>query len=167
MAWSVPEPPPAAPVLGDPASLAALALALRRSAGEIDRAVEDLDLTTITSRHHRSRARTVVRDVSALTAAMSRSAAALSDHAGELADAIGLSTRLVDRARATGLVVDGPTISRATGVQGVADPQSESNRAEALRRLQPVLDAILLDLDTARRRLRTELERERPAVRNR
>lgn len=167
MAWSIPDPGPAAPVLGDPASLSALALSLRRSAGEIDRAVTDLDPSTITSRRHATRVRAVTRDAASLSASMHRCADALADHASELADAVGLAARVVDRARAAGLVVDGPTITRGPGVRGVADPDSESSSAETLRRLQQVLSAILLDLDTARRRLRDELAAERRTVRNR
>lgn len=167
MAWSIPDPGPAAPVLGDPASLSALALALRRSAAEIDRAVAGLDPSVISSRRHATRSRAVVRDAALLTASMSRSADALAAHASELADAVGLAARVVDRARSAGLVVDGPTISRGPGVRGVADADSESSRTEAMQRLQQVLTAILLDLDTARRRLRDELATERRTVRNR
>ena len=167
MVWGVPEPSPAAPVLGDPASLSALALALRHGAAQIEQAVVDLDPSSVASRRHATRVRAVAREASALTGSMSRSANLLADHAGELADAVGLAARVVDRARSAGLVVDGPTIHPASGVRGVVDAEAESSRAETMRRLQQVLSAILLDLDTARRRLRDDLATERRAVRNR
>lgn len=167
MAWTLPDPSPAPPVLGDPASLSALALALRCSAVVIERAVADLDPSAMTSRRHATRARAVVRDTSALTTSMSRTASAVADHAGELADAVGMAARIVDRARSAGLVVDGASILPGPGVRGVADAESENSRTEAQHRLQQVLGAVLLDLDTARRRLRAELATERRAIRNR
>lgn len=167
MAWSLPDPPRAEPVLGDPASLAALALALRRAAAEVEAARAALDPTAIESRRHATRAKALRVRSAELTGSMLRVADGLADHSRTLSDAIALASRLVDRAGSAGLVVDGPTVGRGPGVQGVADPAAEGSRTEAMRRLQQVLSVILLDLDTARHRLRAELANEHRHIRNR
>lgn len=167
MTWSLPDPRPADPVLGDPASLAALAATLHRAAVELDDALEGLRPEEVGSRRHAARVKALRARAVPLRESMDRAARLLGDHASELADALGLARRLVDRAESAGLVVDGPAVSRGRGVQGVADAAAEATREEALTRLQRVLDAILIDLDTARRGLRRELADEHTTVRNR
>lgn len=161
MTWSLPEPSPAEPVLGDPASLAALGSALRRAATDLEDALGRLSAQDVTSRRHATRIKALHRDAAAVIGALQRTGPRLTEHASELADAIGLARRLSDRAESFGLQVDGPVVAASRGVRGVADAQTEQSRTEALGRLQRVLEAILLDLDTARRRLREDLDGER------
>jgi hypothetical protein len=167
MVWSTSEPRPAEPVLGDPASVSTLAAALRRTADDVDRALARLAEDGAHSRRHASRLRALRAGGDAVTASMERAGHRLSEHAADLADALGLARRVVDRAESIGLRVDGTEVIRARGVHGPADAATEGARTEALARLQHVLDAVLLDLDTHRRGLCRELtsERERRASR--
>ncbi len=166
MSWSLPDPRPAEPVLGDPASLGALAAALRRTGTELEDSIAALAEAPV-HRRYAGRVRALHRDTSVVVEALRRVAPYLVDHSGELADAIGLARRLSDRAQSLGLQIDGPTVAAPRGVRGGADPAAEQVRGAALCRLQRVLDAILIDLDTSRRRLRAELDSERARVHSR
>lgn len=161
MTWSLPDPSPAEPVLGDPASLAALGSALRRAATSLADSLSQVHEADVGSRRHAARIKALRRDAGLVIAALQRTGPRLSEHSSELADAIALARRVRDRAESVGLQVDGPVISASRGVRGVADAQTEQSRTEALVRLQRVLDAILLDLDSARRALREDLDGER------
>lgn len=167
MTWSLPEPPPAEPVLGDPASVAALGLALRQACAQLGRALEAVDVAAVPSRRHAARVRALRTRAAPLTASMDRVGAGLAEHASELADAVALARGLVERAEAAGLRIDGPAVGLGRGVHGVADAAAEIARDETRRSVQLVLDTILLDLDVARRRLRTNLESEQSVVRRR
>lgn len=167
MGWSLPEPRPADPVLGDAASIAALGAALHRAAADVRHALDDLPPERLAVRRDRGRLAVLHARAVPVHESMDRTGARLTEHASELADAIGLARRLVDRASEAGLHVDGPTVSRRQGVHGLADPQREAGREETLRRLQRVLDAILMDLDTERRALRGALTSEHARVRRR
>lgn len=160
MSWSIEDPRPAEPVLGDPASISALAAVLRRTAAEVERTLARLPENGDRSRRHAARLRALRAQGAEVTASMERTGDRLAEHAADLADALGLAHRIVDRADSLGLLVDGPAVTRARGVHGVADEESEQTRTEALRRLQRVLDTVLLDLDTRRRELRSDLEPE-------
>lgn len=164
MPWSLPDPRPAEPVLGDPASLGALGSAIRRAAADLEDSLAHLSAGAVSSRRHARRIKALHRDAAIVLGALQRTGPRLTQHSGELADAIGLARRLADRAQSLDLQVDGPVIAANHGVRGVADPQAEQSRTEALSRLQRVLDAILIDLDTARRRLREDLDSERTRV---
>ena len=167
MTWSLPEPPPAEPVLGDPASLSALGQALHRAAAEVGRCLDDLPPAAVGSRRHAARVRQLHTRAAPLHESMDRAGHRVTEHASDLADAIGLARRVVDRAEACGLRVDGPTVSRGDGIHGLADPGEEGAREESRARLQRVLEAILLDLDTTRERLRLDLAQEHTVVRRR
>lgn len=164
MGWSMPDPQPAEPVLGDPASVAALGAALHRAADELGQALEHLRPEHTTSRRHSTRVKALRASAAPLGESMHRSGTRLTEHATEMADALGLSRRVVERAESVGLDVDGPTITVHRGVHGIADPSAEAARAEVHSRLQHVLDAILLDLDSARDDLREALAAERIRV---
>lgn len=161
MPWSTEDHRPADPVLGDPASVAALAAVLRRSADDLGRALHRLPAgPPATSRRHTSRVRALHAKGGTVVASMERTGALLAEHAVDLAEAAGLAGRLVDRAGALGLSVDGPVVAAAHGVRGVADATTEQERAAALVRLQHVLDTILADLEARRRTLRADLMSE-------
>lgn len=160
MAWSTEDTRPAEPVLGDPASISALTAVLRRTAADIDRALEALPTTSV-GRRHVARMRAVRTRGESVTASMGRTGHRLADHVTDLADALGLAQRIVERAESLGLRVDGPVVIRPGGVRGVADAQTEHSRTDALERLQRVLDTVLLDLDARRRELRADLNAER------
>lgn len=164
MTWSLPDPRPAEPVLGDPASLGALGSALRRAGADLEAALSQVSAEAVSSRRHATRIKALHRDAAVVVGALERAGPRLTQHSGEVADAIGLARRLTDRAESLGLQVDGPVIAANRGVRGVADQPTEQSRAEALSRLQRVLDAILIDLDTMRRRLREDLGSERARV---
>jgi hypothetical protein len=161
MAWSTAQGGPADPVLGDPASLAALGSALQRAAAELEVLLGELTPSEsprdTATRLHGVRLRELSTRGTAVTHAMERAGRRVSDHASELADALALARRIGERARSSGLQVDGAAVTRPTGVRGVADAAGERERAEAAARLQRVLDTVLLDLDTARRVLRDDL----------
>lgn len=167
MPWSLPDPAPTEPVLGDPASLGALGSALRRAAADLEDSLAGLSAQGVASRRHAGRIKALHRDAGQVIAALHRTGSHLTAHSSELADTIGLARRLTDRAESFGLRVDGPVITENRGVRGVADPRTEQSRGEAVSRLQRVLDAILIDLDTARRRLREDLDAERTRLQRR
>jgi transcription initiation factor TFIIIB Brf1 subunit/transcription initiation factor TFIIB len=160
MTWSTPDPRPAEPVLGDPASVSALAAVLRRTAGDIERALAGTTEGGTQSRRHAARLRALRGRGETVTASMERTGHRLAEHAADLADALGLARRLVDRAASLGLRVDGSDVIRPRGVHGLADAATEEIRTEALARLQRVLDTVLIDLDTRRRELRADLTSE-------
>jgi hypothetical protein len=161
MPWSTEDTRPADPVLGDPASLAALGSALQRAAADLGVLLGELTLSgsprDTTTRLHATRLRELRARGDAATGAMELAGRRVTDHASELADALALARRIGERARESGLVVDAGSVSRTAGVRGVADAAAERDRAAAAARLQRVLDAVLLDLDTARRGLRRDL----------
>ena len=161
MPWSTEAPRAADPVLGDPASVSALAAVLRRAAADLERALERLPADSPRGRRHCARLRRIRAEGAAVPASLHRGGDVLGDHATDLADALGLARRLVDRAPSFGLSVDGPSVTRPRGVRGVADPAMEQRRTEAHARLQQVLDTVLDDLDTRRRTLREDLDTER------
>lgn len=161
MPWSTQDPRVADPVLGDPASVSVLAAVLRRTAENLERALQGLPADATRTRRHSARLRALREGGSVLASSLERVGGRLGDHATDLADALGLAHRLVDRAQSLGLSVDGPVVARPRGVQGVADAATEQSRAEAQTRLQQVLDTVLDDLDTRRRDLRGELDTER------
>lgn len=161
MAWSIEDTRPADPVLGDPASVAALAATLRRTAEDLQDALERLAAQPPGSRRHASRLRRLHTDLGAVAASLERTGGRLAEHAIDLADARGLAHRLRDRAQGLGLRVDGPVVSRPRGVHGVADEAAETERDAALSRLQQVLDAVLIDLEARRRALREDVDSER------
>ncbi|KAB7741842.1 hypothetical protein GA707_16635 [Nostocoides sp. F2B08] len=172
MPWSTADARPAEPVLGDPASLAALGSALQRAAAELRELLGALEgesrphtgsgsTRDTTARLHGTRLRELRVRGDALTAAMDLAGRRVTEHASELGDALALARRIGERARATGLVVDGGTVIGPAGVRGVADAGAERERRESAARLQRVLDTVLLDLDTARRALRRDLEEAR------
>ena len=158
MPWSTEDPRPADPVLGDPASVAALAAVLHRCAADLRLALHRLPPASVgTSRRHASRVRALHAQARTVITSMERAGELLAEHAVVLAEATGLGRRLVDRAGALGLSVDGPVVARSRGVRGVADATTEQDRAAALERLQHVLDTILADLEVRRRELRADL----------
>ena len=161
MPWSTEDTRPAGPVLGDPASVAALAAVLRRVAADLDRALEALPAHSSRGRRHTARLRGLHADGAGVVASLDRAGGHLGDHATELADALGLAHRLVDRAHSLGLSVDGPVVTLPRGVQGVADSVTEQRRSADHARLQQVLDTVLADLDARRRVLREDLDTER------
>lgn len=160
MPWSTPDPRPAEPVLGDPASVSALAAVLRRTAGDVERAFAGATEDGTHSRRHAARLRALRGRGEAVTTSMERTGGRLAEHAADLADALGLARRIVDRAESLGLRVDGTDVVRPRGVHGLADAATEEVRTEAMARLQQVLDTVLLDLDTRRRELRADLASE-------
>lgn len=175
MAWSAGPDLPDPPVLGDAASIAALGAVLRRAAADVGAAVrsviqglDDPDPAPGSgarlNRQQRARVRDLHRRSTAVTASLDRVGQRLIDHAGDLAEAVGLAQRIIERSTAAGLSVDGPRIERVGGVHGIADPAGEAARDDALARLQRVLDTVLLDLDTRRRSLREDLAKERIEV---
>lgn len=172
MPWSTEDTRPADPVLGDPASLAALGSALQRAAADLGTLLRELEGEPrphtssgagrdTTSRLHTSRLRELRARGESVTTAMEIVGRRVSEHASEVADALALARRISERALASGLVVDGGTVTRPAGVRGVADAGAERDRGEAAARLQRVLDTVLLDLDTARRMLRRDLDEAR------
>lgn len=165
MPWSTADPRPGEPVLGDPASLAALGSALQRAAADLGELLEELGSSgsarDTASRLHTRRLRDLRARGEAVTSAMDLAGRRVTEHASELADALALGRRIGERARATGLVVDGGTVAGPAGVRGVADAGTEHERRESAARLQRVLDTVLLDLDTARGALRRDLEEAR------
>ena len=172
MPWSTADPRPGEPVLGDPASLAALGSALQRAAADVRELLGALEgesrphtgsgsARDTASRLHTRRLRDLRARGEAVTAAMDLAGRRVTEHASELADALALGRRIGERARATGLVVDGGTVAGPAGVRGVADAGTERERRESAARLQRVLDTVLLDLDTARGALRRDLEEAR------
>jgi hypothetical protein len=163
MPWSTEDTRPAEPVLGDPASLSALAAVLRRTAADLDAALERLPLGSAQERRHHRRLRALHDRGTSVTASMERTGHRLAEHAADLADALGLAQRIVQRADSLGLRVDGPLVTRPGGVRGVADAQTERSRDDAVQRLQRVLDAVLLDLDARRGVLRADLDSEHDA----
>lgn len=160
MPWSTPDARPAEPVLGDPASVSALAAVLRRAAGDVERALVGATQDGTDSRRHAARLRALRGRGEAVTTSMERAGHLLAEHAADLADALGLARRIVERADSLGLRVDGTDVTRARGVRGLADAATEETRTVALARLQHVLDTVLLDLDTRRRELRSDLASE-------
>ena len=172
MPWSTADASPAEPVLGDPASLAARGSARQRGAGDVRDLLGAVEggspphtgsgsARDTTTRLHATRLRDLRARGEALTAAMDLAGRRVTEHASELADALALARRIGERARASGLVVDGGTVIGPAGVRGVADAGAERDRRESAARLQRVLDTVLLDLDTSRRALRRDIEEAR------
>ena len=165
MPWSTEDTRPDDPVLGDPASLAALGSALQRAAADLGELLEELGSSGpargTSSRLHTGRLRELRSRGETVAAAMEVAGRRVNDHASELADALALARRITERARSGGLLVDGGTVATPAGVRGVADAAAERGRTEAAARLQRVLDTVLLDLDSARGVLRRDLEEAR------
>ena len=163
MPWSTAYTGPADPVLGDPASLAALGSALQRAAAELRIILGELDADgadtpPTTRRLHRTRLRELHNRGGHVVEAMELAGRRVTEHASELADAVAMARRIGERAEEIGLVLDGGTLTRPAGVHGLADADAERTRAETAARLQRVLDTVLLDLDSARRALRRDLQ---------
>ncbi|MDO5502666.1 MAG: hypothetical protein Q4G67_05770 [Actinomycetia bacterium] len=158
MTWS-PQPERAAPpVLGDPASIAALSASMHRVARLIAGAVEAVEPLTGPQRRQGGELREITREAARLVAEVERGAEALSEHGADLADSLGLAHRIVDRAAPLGLRVDGTVVQPAAGVLGVADAGAEETREQHRRRLQRVLDTVLIELDASRRAVQRRLE---------
>lgn len=161
------------PLLGDPASMSALAATLRRTAVQLRADVEAVERTAADAAPGWTGPRSVAtrRRIDALRAAGAQVAAALEDcgsrmqlAATELAASIARLRALEEEARAAGLEVQDGTVGRPWGITGEADARAEEDGDRLRRSLQERVHQTVTTMSRHRTRLAAECEQARHAL---
>lgn len=158
------------PLLGDPASLSALAATLRRTAVVLRADGEGLDHAREDATPGWTGPASVAtrRRVATLGAAATTTATALDDcgrglqlAATELSASIARLRALEEEATAAGLQVRDGTVGRSWGITGVADPSHETDGDLLRERLQERVHQTVTTMGRHRTRLAADCERAR------
>lgn len=155
------------PLLGDPASMSALAATLRHTALQLRADGERLELSLEDASPGWSGPTAVVsrRRAAALVCAVGTIARALDDCGGSLqlaatglADSIARLRALEEEAAAAGLAVRDGSVERSWGITGVADPSAAVDGDRLITGLQERVHQTVTSLGRHRTRLTADCE---------
>lgn len=161
------------PLLGDPASMSALASTLRRTAVRLRADVEDLERAAADAAPGWTGPTAVAtrRRVDVLAGASAEVATALEDSgsrlqlaATELAASIARLRTLEEEARDAGLEVRDGTVGRPWGITGLADRRAEEDGDRMRQSLQERVHQTVTTMSRHRTRLSAECEQARHAL---
>lgn len=156
------------PLLGDPASISALAAALRRTSLTLRADTQHLDAALADAApgwagpgaaRVRSRVHDLVSATEAVAAALDGCSHALQVAAADLATSLAELRRIEEEAAGAGLAVRDGTVERSWGITGLADAGTESDGDRLRRRLQERVHRTVTTMGRHRTRLVSECER--------
>lgn len=163
------------PLLGDPASLSALAATLRSRSVLLQADAERLRSTLTdaapgwrgpTAIGHRRRAESLADATATTATAMDACGRALQSAATDLAAAVARLRALEDEAAAAGLEVRDGTVERGWGITGVADARSAGDAERLRASLQERVHQTVTTLGRQRTRLTSECARASELLRS-